>query len=47
MRNSGFLKNRTDASKGHSFIKTDHRNLSMKVNLFASCFFADHDGSLQ
>ena len=47
MRNSGFLKDWTDASKGHRFIKTNDGNLSMKVNCPRVLFFCDHDGSLQ
>jgi hypothetical protein len=47
MRNSGFFKDWTDASKGHRFIKTNDGNLSMKVNRPRVLFFRDHDGSLQ
>ena len=47
MRDSGFFKDWTDASKGHRFIKTNDRNLSMKVNRPRALFFRDHDGSLQ
>src|SRR4249920_335833 len=47
MRDSGFLKNRADALKRHSFIKTNHGNLGMEVNLLSVLFFCHHDGSLQ
>ncbi len=47
MRDSGFLENRTDALKRHSFIKTDHWELSVKINLLRVLFFRHHDGSLQ
>ncbi len=47
MRNPGFLKNRTDAPKGHGFIETDHGNLSVEVNLLRILFFRHDDGSLQ
>ena len=47
MRNSGFLKDWTGASKGHRFIKTDDGNLSMKVNRPRVLFFRGYDGSLQ
>jgi len=47
MRNSGFLKHWTDASKGHRFIKTDDWNLGVKINLLRVLFFRHHDGSLQ
>jgi len=47
MRDSSFLKNRADALKRHSFIKTNYANLGMKVNLLRVLFFRHHDGSLQ
>ena len=40
MRNPGFHKNRTDAAKGQSFIKTDHRDLCVKINLLRAGLFA-------
>jgi hypothetical protein len=47
MRNSGFLKNRTNALKGHSFIETNHGNLSVEIDLLRAMVFCYRDDSLQ
>ena len=47
MRNPGFLENRADAPKAPSFIKTDDRDLGVKIDFVRTVLLCRYDGPFQ